>query len=1323
MIEYVDGHWRSVRTRKENSDLLEKDLGTLSPEEQVAINYLLAELSDPSKETKFLNALGELEWVRTPVDIERFCKDPYYLGNTCDSIYPVWLEALKEIFDGGYREAIFTGSIGCGKCVHPDTEVYDVSSGRRRKVSEFGEFHITSMDSDGKLVPELATAFPSKVKSCLRVELRGGQSIILSEDHPVFTGRGWVRADSLVLSDLVATPRRYPEPFEVFSISDDTLSLVAFLLAGKLSFDVMDAHVRLVDEFVRLADRYGVGTKGVQSIIRRYRLGGKLSHRRVPAEFYGLSSGQVALFLNRFFGCVGSVQICDNDVNIEVVLDSEMLVDDLRFMLCRLGVLAKKSLKRSGCGTDAWSLSIESSEHALLFLSVVGDLFSRESVCQEARSVLSVVEPNKDVGLISVFSSDAGTDIFWDGVKSIECVGCMKLCDVSVPSTSCFVGNGIVVHNTFAASIGICRLLYVLSCMRDPQKSFGLAANSNMSICCLSVNEVLATKVAYENIATKVEASPYFQEHFPFEKTKKELRFPKHIWVAARASNDGSVLGLNIISCLLDETNFMPQNSGKNRGPQFVIQDRAEVLYDAIQRRTKSRFSKKGKFPGIMFVVSSKQTKNDFTARRIKQSIKDSTVYVCDFSLWDVRPHDYEGDDWFHVIVGNEQSPSRIVGEDEDIDALKLLLPEDCVVIRVPDDFRPDFESNLEGAIRDLAGVSTVAVSPYIQIRSKIVEAIRPSLSHPFSVEVYDPSKPGDFYWNKMVRKDSAYECGVAPILNPHAPRHIHIDPSMTKDCTGIAMGHVAGFTEVVKKDGDGNKFSERAPEILIDFMLRIVPPVGGEILFGNLRKFVYQLSRRGYVITCVSVDSWNSADTVQKLNQRGFNSIVLSVDRTLGPYDLLKSALYENRLFYYDYPPLLEELRELEYDRVKRKVDHPVNGCFVGFTRIPLLDGTHPCISDLVDCDVWVYSARSDGTVVPGLARGRMSGVRAEFVDVILDSGAVERCTPEHLWMLRDGTYKEASCLRPGIDRLMPVNRQWPVNGGYERISDRNRVKLLTHHAVWVGMTGQVVPEEYCVHHLNGVKTDNRPENLKLMLKSDHLREHTGRRHREDAEWRARLYEGARRFNESAEGRRKHALAAQRTAANRTREDFLCSARKNPNFRSDIDASALEKVKDDPEAVNANAVARILGCGRNVVIRVLRELGFSTWDEFLAKDTGDNHKVRDVVFVKLDEPVPVYDLEVKVHSNFALSSGVFVHNSKDVSDAVAGVVWTLTENSSSLPLSFLRNAPSCADMWLEEHQQAAMASNYGSSDVSDMSADSMVLPPFLIGSGNSWDD
>jgi len=165
-----------------------------------------------------------------------------------------------------------------------------------------------------------------------------------------------------------------------------------------------------------------------------------------------------------------------------------------------------------------------------------------------------------------------------------------------------------------------------------------------------------------------------------------------------------------------------------------------------------------------------------------------------------------------------------------------------------------------------------------------------------------------------------------------------------------------------------------------------------------------------------------NSHDTMNILeNEHGIKTDVLSV--ALKHYDDFLSVMYDHRLAGPKVQLLVDELGQLKL--VKKKVDHPRKGCFVGETRIPLLDGTRPMISELAGSEVWVYSSTPDGRIVPGRARGRLSKYTNEFVDVILDNGSVTRCTPDHRWMLRNGEYKDAKDLRPGIDRLMPINSQ----------------------------------------------------------------------------------------------------------------------------------------------------------------------------------------------------------------------------------------------------------------------------------------------------------
>lgn len=486
---------------------------------------------------------------------------------------------------------------------------------------------------------------------------------------------------------------------------------------------------------------------------------------------------------------------------------------------------------------------------------------------------------------------------------------------------------------TFLASIGICRILYELSCMRTPHKSFGLAVDSNISIVNLSVNEMLAMKVVFENIASKIKASPYFEEFFSFEVTKKELRFPGNIWVAARASTDNSVLGLNVIASIVDETNFLPRNRyQKASHARWNHYDKAESLYAAIKRRMKSRFERNGKLPGMLFIVSSKKTSDDFTARRIRESESDPAVFVRDYALWEVKPEEYYSSARFWVLVGNEHVPSKMVENDEELQKVRASMPEGAILIDVPEDFRNDFERDLEGAIRDIAGCATVAVSPFINRREKIDAAIDRSRPHPFSSLTYDMSKGGTFLWDRMVGDIRERSFGIEavrkrPKVNSSAPRHIHIDPSLRNDATGFCMAHIGGWKDVERRSEDGHQYVERAPVYVVDLILRVVPPIGGEILLGDMRRMVYDLAAHGYMVTYVTLDSYQSADSIQQLNAQGYKAALLSVDMKPDPYLTLKMALYEERVFFYEYPPLLEELRTLEWDGEKRKVDHPVNG------------------------------------------------------------------------------------------------------------------------------------------------------------------------------------------------------------------------------------------------------------------------------------------------------------------------------------------------------------------------------------------------------------
>jgi intein/homing endonuclease len=971
MINTESGHHRSIRTISEIEEILSSKMSELSPSEYELLEKLLEEME--RQDPDYGNEVSLLEYDTPPVGVEEFLRSDYFMGDVGKNLYPLLMDDMVELFRGKYSEAILTGSIGFGKCVVPDTLLYDVSSGTRRKVCECDSLRVMSKTDGGKIVSKSAKAFRSGVKRCVRLTVVSGQSVTLSVDHLVFTDRGWVEAGSILDADLISVPRFAPDPDKHVEVSDDEVKLVAYLLSDGGCTGTVPTFTNqddvLIEEFREIVRRVG-----------EFDLRHLSKNERVPADWYGLPRRQIALFLNRFIACDGHVSTGSSRM-VEIPLASEALADDLQFMMLRLGVHARKCFDPKKF--DAWTLTVTSADELLRLFEAVGSIMSKEeeskSLVLECSGIKADINTDivpigiKELRKIRRELGDSGSDfvgkwgcpsgqhlsrarfeklcrsegyggeyawlaqsdLMWERVKSVEDAGEHEVWDLSVDGTHNFVGNGIVLHNSFFASLAIIYSLYLISCMKHPQSTYGIDEGSYISFCLLSVNEKTARRVVFSEIVTKLERSPYFIEKFPFKRLYSEIRFlKKNVLIVAGSTASNAILGLNVFGGVVDEANFMGSvkrlhQTGGNVA--YGSMDRAEVIYETIMRRMKSRFMKVGKLPGILFLPSSKDVVSSFTERRIKEARDDPTVFVRDYATWDVKKRGSFGKARFKVLVGNERVRSKILepGEDDNYKDLP-----DVNIVEVPEEYRRDFERNLEDAIRDIAGLSTLGISPFISQRDKIDEMVElgtyEGLEHPFSVLEWQTDQGGFFVWDRLVTRyqrkltGGFYEDAWEPLRNPGAVRHVRLDTSLTCDSTGFAMGHVSGWVEVTRRDDDSDEFSELAPIIVIDFVLRMIPPLGGEIMLGNSRSLMYQLMERGFNIGYMSTDAYQSADTKQKMQQRGVRAEIVSLDRTTEAYEVFKTALYEGRVRCYRYPMLIRELENLEVDRVRKKVDHP---------------------------------------------------------------------------------------------------------------------------------------------------------------------------------------------------------------------------------------------------------------------------------------------------------------------------------------------------------------------------------------------------------------
>ena len=98
--------------------------------------------------------------------------------------------------------------------------------------------------------------------------------------------------------------------------------------------------------------------------------------------------------------------------------------------------------------------------------------------------------------------------------------------------------------------------------------------------------------------------------------------------------------------------------------------------------------------------------------------------------------------------------------------------------------------------------------------------------------------------------------------------------------------------------------------------------------------------------------------------------------------------------------------------------------GCFTADTLVPTADGRSHPIGELAAAgqETYVYALNAGHKIVIAKATARKTRLNAPLVKVTLDNGREIFCTPDHEFMLRDGTYLPAEHLPPSTS-LMPFD------------------------------------------------------------------------------------------------------------------------------------------------------------------------------------------------------------------------------------------------------------------------------------------------------------
>jgi len=288
-------------------------------------------------------------------------------------------------------------------------------------------------------------------------------------------------------------------------------------------------------------------------------------------------------------------------------------------------------------------------------------------------------------------------------------------------------------------------------------------------------------------------------------------------------------------------------------------------------------------------------------------------VYVVEFPFWEAKPHVYTGGT-FKVYAGDITTDPFVM--DEKDTELNAMLDE-TLVLDVPVEHRQEFDDDIFGSLKDLAGRSTNATRKLIIKPAKLNEAC--SLPLVTTQQVISPSLFGDDQISAYINDAVLYN-----LADKEAPRFIHCDFSESGDLTGIGCPYPQGSKSLERFDanlGERRTFTE--PVIQSDFVLFIKARPGEEIpLYKILNFFVELRDVYGLYIAKITTDGFQSVDFRQRAQLQGFETDKLSLDKTKEHHQRFRTAVNEGRWVGPAHPRLFKELIELR--DTGKKFDHP---------------------------------------------------------------------------------------------------------------------------------------------------------------------------------------------------------------------------------------------------------------------------------------------------------------------------------------------------------------------------------------------------------------
>lgn len=445
----------------------------------------------------------------------------------------------------GAHVMFICGKRGGGKCLTGDTRIA-LADGREVPIKDLNNLDqdIIALNNDLKIVSAPKSAFYKRtVNKILQVTLRSGKTLKLTPEHPLRTLSGWQPAQHLAIGSRIACPR-HVSGFGEQVMPEHEIKILAYLLTeGHVSNGFVlftNADSSIVSDFTSAIARFdsnlelephGEITYRVVSIAAKRKIvsdvrsengrfesgimfdkktslvryltnlniyGMLAAQREIPQQIFMLPKHQLSLFLNRMFGCDGTIY-CESNSRWRISYSSASItmIEQVQSLLLKFGILSSFRKKIAKDVFISYELEVHA-QHIHSFLQEIG--FFGKKLAHQKKALRCSVRHNpcidtipkelwetfrpsnwSDVGRAAGYKNPksfrssinyapsreklqllaladgseyaqqlATSDIFWDEITDIASITTpTEVYDITVPEFHNFVANGVIVHNSY----------------------------------------------------------------------------------------------------------------------------------------------------------------------------------------------------------------------------------------------------------------------------------------------------------------------------------------------------------------------------------------------------------------------------------------------------------------------------------------------------------------------------------------------------------------------------------------------------------------------------------------------------------------------------------------------------------------------------------------------------------------------------------------------------------------------------------------------------------------------------------------------------------